>query len=98
MFRIGHGDLLLTVPGGMLLVKDFFSADSAGIDRVVFDHAPAWTRDDLMLHALEAPPAYAHLVAGNETVFWGQLLFEVPDGSTASQPPDWHDTNAMELF
>ncbi len=52
-------------------MNDFFSAASAGIDRVVFDHAPAWTRDDLMLRALEAPPAYAHLVAGNETVFWG---------------------------
>jgi Ca2+-binding RTX toxin-like protein len=40
VFRVGHADLLLTVPSGMLLVKDFFASDGAGIDRVEFDHAP----------------------------------------------------------
>ena len=97
VFRVGHGDLVLTVPGGMLLVKEFFSAAGAGIDRVVFDHAPGWTRDDLMLRAVDAPPAYAHLVAGSERVIWEEFLADLPDGSTS--PPDWHlETNAMELF
>lgn len=58
VFRTGDGDLLLVVPAGSILVSGFFSAPGAGIERVVFDHAPAWTRQDLELRAVEtAPPA-----------------------------------------
>lgn len=59
VLRIGDADLLLTVPGGSVLVMDFFSSPSAGIERVVFDHAPAWTREDLILLAAETAPAHA---------------------------------------
>jgi hypothetical protein len=41
--------------GGRILVKDFFAGPSYGIDRVVFDRAPAWTRADLEAFAPAAP-------------------------------------------
>lgn len=57
VLRTGDGDLLLAVPGGSILVSGFFLAPGVGIERVVFDSAPAaWTRDDLELRAVDAPP------------------------------------------
>jgi len=47
VFRIGDRDLLLVVPEGSILVSEFFGAPGAGIEFVVFDHAPAWTREDI---------------------------------------------------
>jgi Ca2+-binding RTX toxin-like protein len=52
IYRVGAGDLLLSVPMGSIRVSGFFNACGAGIERVVFDHAPAWTRDDLELRAV----------------------------------------------
>ncbi len=90
---------MLTVPSGMLLVKDFFSSAGAGIDRIVFDDAPAWTREDLMLRAVDAPPAYARLVAGDETVIWSEFLAEGPDDLTSPPATDWHlEAHATGLF
>jgi hypothetical protein len=49
-------DLVLALAeGGRILIKDFFASPSYGIDRVVFDHAPAWTREDLQTFAAAAP-------------------------------------------
>jgi Ca2+-binding RTX toxin-like protein len=64
VFRIGDGDLLLTVPGGSILVESFFTASDAGIERVAFDHTPALTRTDLerLAGALPAEDAF-HLPA-----------------------------------
>ncbi len=48
-------DLLLTLLRGGILLKGFLAAPSAGIERVVFDHAPAWEREDLERFARAAP-------------------------------------------
>ena len=50
--RAGDADLLLTLPGGgSVTVRGFFLAPGAGIDRIVFDHAPPWSRDELAARA-----------------------------------------------
>ena len=50
------GDLLLElVGGGSILIKGFLTSPSAGIERVVFDRAPAWQREDLERRARVAP-------------------------------------------
>ena len=51
-------------------MRGLLPSPGAGIDRIVFDDAPPWTREDLMLRAVDAPPAYARLVAGDETAIW----------------------------
>jgi hypothetical protein len=60
VLRLGERDLLLAVPGGSILISGFFSqvggAGGPGIERVVFDHAPAWTRKDIEQRAAEEPP------------------------------------------
>ncbi len=49
-------DLLLELPGGgSVLIKGFLASPSAGIERVVFDHTPAWERDELERLARAAP-------------------------------------------
>jgi Ca2+-binding RTX toxin-like protein len=49
-------DLVLALAGGgRILIKGFFASPSYGIDRVVFDGAPAWTREDLQTFAAAAP-------------------------------------------
>ncbi len=52
-FRIGDGDLLLALPKGSILVSGFFAAAGTGIERIVFDRAPPWTRQELELRALD---------------------------------------------
>lgn len=50
------GDLVLSFArGGRILIKDFNASTASGIDRVIFDLAPAWTREDLQ--RLAAPVA-----------------------------------------
>lgn len=72
-------DLVLTLAkGGSILVKGFLASPGAGIDRVVFDFAPAWTRDDLLKFAAAAPV----LEAAPAALASDHLLF--PDG------PDFH--------
>jgi hypothetical protein len=41
--------------GGRILLKGIFGAPGASIDCIVFDHARAWTRDDLLRFAPIAP-------------------------------------------
>ncbi len=49
-------DLLLKLAsGGSILIKGFLASPSAGVERVVFDHAPAWEREDLDRIARAAP-------------------------------------------
>jgi hypothetical protein len=49
------GDLLLELAsGGSILIKGFLDSPSAGIERVVFDRAPAWQREDLERRARAA--------------------------------------------
>jgi Ca2+-binding RTX toxin-like protein len=49
-------DLVLCISlGGRILLKDIFGAPGASIDRIVFNHARAWTREDLLRFAAMAP-------------------------------------------
>ena len=57
-------DLVLVLAnGGSIRIKDF--VDGAGIERVVFDAAPAWTRADLESLAAAAPLTDEATVAGH---------------------------------
>jgi Ca2+-binding RTX toxin-like protein len=48
-------DLVLTlVGGGRILIADFFKGPATGIERIVFDDAPPWDRDDLLRLAASA--------------------------------------------
>jgi hypothetical protein len=76
-FRAGDGDLLLTLPGGgSVTVRGFFLAPGAGIDRIVFDHAPPWTRDELAARAADVPPDLAH--DGVDAASWPSAMHEAP--------------------
>jgi Ca2+-binding RTX toxin-like protein len=49
-------DLVLSFAGGgSIRIADFFAAPASGIERVVFDRAPAWSRKDLKQLAGAAP-------------------------------------------
>jgi Ca2+-binding RTX toxin-like protein len=58
-YRIDDHDLLLALPTGSILVSGFFSSSGAGIERVVFDDAPAWAREDLDHRAVVLDPQMA---------------------------------------
>lgn len=51
-YRLDAGDLLLAVPAGTILVSGFFAAPGAGIERIVFDDAPAWSRNEITMRAV----------------------------------------------
>jgi len=51
-FRVDDRDLVLSVAGGSILVSGFFAAPGAGIERIVFDTGPAWTREDIELRVI----------------------------------------------
>lgn len=58
LYRIADApsDVGLRLPGGgSVLLKGFFDGARASIERVVFDRAPAWTRDHLEALAASAP-------------------------------------------
>ena len=62
--------------GGAVTVRGFFLASGAGIDRIVFDHAPPWTRDELAGRALVLPDE-AH--PGNfDTASWPSAMLGAP--------------------
>jgi Ca2+-binding RTX toxin-like protein len=49
-------DLVFSFPdGGSITIRDFFASPSSGIERVIFDRAPAWDRADLDRFAADAP-------------------------------------------
>jgi len=58
LYRLGQapGDLLLALAGGgSIRLKGFFDGGTTSIERIVFDRAPAWTRDGLEALAASAP-------------------------------------------
>jgi Ca2+-binding RTX toxin-like protein len=88
-------DLVLTLAkGGSILVKDFLGSPGSGIDRVVFDFAPAWTRQDLERLAAAAPVREAapaalldeHLVFRHELGPDPALAVGTADHSLAAMP------------
>jgi Ca2+-binding RTX toxin-like protein len=52
--RLPNGDLLLAFGDGSIRIEGFFASGHAGIERVLFDHAPPWTRGDLEMLAVDA--------------------------------------------
>ena len=48
-------DLVLTLADGSIRVRDFLAGPAQGIERVVFDQAPPWTREELDGFAAAAP-------------------------------------------
>jgi Ca2+-binding RTX toxin-like protein len=89
-------DLVLTLAkGGSILIKDFLGSPGSGIDRVVFDFAAPWTRDDLERLAAAAPVREAapaahpdeHLVLRHDLV---------PDPALAAETA-WHPLAAMPV-
>lgn len=86
-FRIGDRDLLLVVPEGSILVSEFFGAPGAGIERVVFDHAPAWTREDIA----------ERIVAGNPTPTDGAAL-SIADHWPLCCAPEFADPQSWLSF
>ena len=75
-FRAGYADLLLTLPGGgSVTVRGFFLAPGAGIDRIVFDDATPWTRDELAARAVVLPPDETH-PAGVDAATWPSMMLD----------------------
>jgi Ca2+-binding RTX toxin-like protein len=51
-------DIVLVVDGGdRILIQNGLAADGSGIDRIVFDHDPAWTREDLQRLVADDTPS-----------------------------------------
>ena len=82
VFRTAAGDLVLTLGGSEIFVKHFFAAPGGGFDWVVFDHDAAWSREELLLRAVDAPAAAAD--------FAGTPLWGAADHSLPALPSDWH--------
>jgi Ca2+-binding RTX toxin-like protein len=53
VMRVGADDLLLSFADGSIRVCGYFASPHAGIERVLFDHAPPWTREDIELRAID---------------------------------------------
>lgn len=77
VFRSGERDLVLSVPGGSILVSGFFASPGSGIERIVFDHDPPWTRDDLDQRAV--PIASGELADAHADILAGALTDATPD-------------------
>lgn len=90
--RTEAGDLVLTLPEGSILVAGFFDGSGAGIERVVFDHAPAWTRADIEPYALDASQPHAVLAGDAEAAAWqhssGGLDAQLPALFAHVEPPN----------
>jgi len=98
-FRIGDRDLLLVVPEGSILVSDFFGAPGAGIERVVFDHAPAWTREDIEQRIIAGSPAVP--VDDGPGIADQWPLCCPSDAGSADDQSHWlslSETSAIQLF
>lgn len=51
LIAIAGRDLLIAMPDGSVLIVGFFDGAGAGIERIVFDHAPAWDRSEIVARA-----------------------------------------------
>jgi hypothetical protein len=74
-------------------VRGFFLAPGAGIDRIVFDHAPPWTREELAARAVELPPDETQ-PAGADTASWPSIMLEVPTATGFDPHRGW----SFEMF
>jgi len=82
-------DLVLALSrGGAILIKDFFAAPASGIEQVLFDRAPQWTRQELLERA-----APALLLDDGGLAFRPELI----GSSAADSGPDLADPNADGL-
>lgn len=92
--RLGAEDLLLSLPGGSILVSGFFAGPGAGVERIVFDHAPPVTRAELDL--LVAADGHARLDAAGNLVPDDALAGA---GAAGASDRDWHfDPHILALF
>jgi Ca2+-binding RTX toxin-like protein len=89
------GDLVLSLAGGgSIRIAGFFVAPAAGIERVVFDRAAAWSREDLMALAGTAPlPGDDMLVFQSELIDTGGTPATIIANPAPDPAPD-HDASA----
>jgi Ca2+-binding RTX toxin-like protein len=96
VFRSGAEDLMLTLgDGGSILVVGFFAGAGAGIERVTFDHAPAWTRADIDLLAIDALHPKALLLGDLDLAAWAPPM---PDAPPEVQPAPLVEPYPLGLF
>jgi Ca2+-binding RTX toxin-like protein len=91
VFRTAAADLVLAVGGSEIVLKHFFATAGRGIDRVVFEHDATWSREDLLLRAVDAPAA---------ADFADAPLWPGFDAATdPALPSDWHvEAHTAALF
>jgi hypothetical protein len=88
VMRLGTDDLLLAFADGSIRVCGYFASPRAGIERVLFDHARPWTREDIELRALDQQ----HAVWPDAEPHWH-------DASSLVLGAGWQDgASAHELF
>ncbi len=92
VLRLGERDLLLSLPAGSILVSGFFGGHGEGIERVVFDGHPAWTRADLELRALAIEP---HLMADTTALMAADAP---PHAPAEAHFPAWLEEHLPTLF
>lgn len=91
VFRTSADDLVLAVDGGEIVVKHFFATPGIGIDRVVFDDDAAWSREDLLLRAVDTPAAADFA----DAPLWPGL----DAAADPALPSDWHvEAHPAALF
>ena len=77
--------------GGEIVVKHFFATAGRSIDRIVFDNDATWSREELLLRAVDAPTAADFADAS----LW-------PGFDAAAEyalPADWHvEAHTAALF
>ncbi len=82
VLRTAADDLILAVDGSEIVVQHFFAAPGMGIDRVAFESDAAWSREDLLFRAVDAPAAADFA----DAPLW--LGFDA--ASDPALPPAWH--------
>jgi hypothetical protein len=91
VFRTAADDLVLAAGGSEIVVEHFFATVGGGIDRVIFDNDAAWSREDLLLRAVDAPTVADFA----DAPLW-------PGFDAASEhalPADWHvEAHTAALF
>jgi Ca2+-binding RTX toxin-like protein len=86
--RLSTDDLLLTFADGSIRVCGYFASPHTGIERVLFDHAPPWTREDIELRAIDQVHA-----------IWPDTEPDWHDASSLVLGAEWQDgASAHELF
>lgn len=89
LLRDAHApsDLLLGLAnGGSILLKGFFDGAPASIERIVFDRAPAWTREEIEARAATAPTVTTSAPpdTGDQLVFRAEFAADPPLVDAAS--------------